>query len=91
MGGLPDAFLFVGEGELNDSRSVYFEASWDSSAGFIQVPQFSPEFEPVIGPLVAGYLEIGDPAGVIPEPITLLGVGLGVAGMSGYIRKRRIA
>ena len=91
VGGLPSEFLFVGEGDLLDGRSVYFEASWDASAGLTLVPTF-PEFEPVGGPLVAGYLEIGDlPPGVIPEPATLLGVGLAVMGLGGYLRRRKLA
>jgi len=31
------------------------------------------------------------PLGVIPEPITMLAVGLGIAGLGGYIRRRRTA
>ena len=31
------------------------------------------------------------PSGVIPEPMTMLAVGLGIASLGGYIRKRRRA
>jgi hypothetical protein len=80
-GGLPSEFLFVVEGVGTDGSAYRVEAYWNANQDPL-VLDGVPEI--VVAGLTEGTLEI------VPEPLTMLGLGMGLVGIGGYIRKRRM-
>ena len=81
--GLPSEFLFVGEGSAQ-GLSYRFEAYWDASLDPAYPVMVDGE-PAVIAALTRGTLE------VVPEPLTMLGLTLGLGSVGAYMRKRRMA
>ncbi len=86
----------VGENSVSCS---YGQDNWEYGYGVIQDDEFVGDYSHAYG-IVQGFVENLDsePKGkvkadvemsVVPEPLTMLAVGSAVAGLGGYIRRRR--
>lgn len=78
--GLPNEFLFVGEGFTDAGLPYTIEAYWNDQEGTLT---FDPTNNGIQGNFVNGSLT------VVPEPVTMAGLMLGVGALGGYLRRRR--
>lgn len=88
--GSPTVLNNVDRGIFGTSPSgVPMDISFQANYVFAPDPTYNPSFNPIAA---AGWInQSDDPAEffVIPEPMTMLAVGMSVVGLGGYIRKRR--
>lgn len=89
--GAPNVLAFVDRGLYGISPSgVPMDVSFQANYVFAPDPSYNPAFNPIAQ---AGWVnQSDDPAEfyvLVPEPVTLLAVGMSVAGLGAYIRKRR--
>ena len=71
-----------------DGGGAYF---WLAAAQGTNVP-FNTTAYRLVGDMYNGGLQVlSAPPAVVPEPMTMLAIGLGISGLGGYVRKRRRA
>jgi len=87
VNGMPENFMFVGEGFTVGGEPFHFEAYWDAATEQLDLSNYP---QSVGSSFTGGFIEIGA-APAIPEPLTVLGFGFAFVGLGRYIRKRRLA